>query len=598
MADAPDDMDRDDVKAAAKASVDREQQRVSDYLRRFESMRQERTQHDRRAQQVSDYMGRGQSFYVTQKPGQLRPRRVTSNVAANASDRASALVLAYAIDPTRPNLKANVKRGLVAAGRDTGLEPEATDYLSDLEWTVNDHMMLSKAQLVLQLGQFIQEFLDFGNAVIWTGRRRGFGPFYQARPSAACWWSVNEEGIIDTLYFRAVMPVYRVIQKWPNAKTFEGWDTLKPGDEGKTSEVIYCCQPRPGGRPGAVAIAKPFEWTVVSVDKKRILEEGGFDSFPYAVARYNPRPGQTYSDGIGWKTLPDVKLLNHIQGALENAIDLKSDPVLMIPARLFGKQLDRRPGAVNAYNPAALGLQRADQAISKLDIAGDPVVATEYLKLLTENIELAYFVDWMRLAENSQMTATQVNDRRDLRLRGMASIVANLEPAMASVGDRTLEIMVTENLIAAPPSQLAGVDVDWEYSGPLQIAQLQGQVEALRRLVEMATAIAQIKPDITDVPDFEEILRIASESTALPTRTLKSREKVAQAQAERQQQQQQADNAAKLQQLGQATRDGGAGVASLASAAQQAGQQGAPPMAGQPAPDPGQTAPAALPMAA
>jgi hypothetical protein len=188
-----------------------------------------------------------------------------------------------------------------------------------------------------------------------------------------------------------------------------------------------------------VAEAKPFAYVVIAEEKKAILETSGYDSFPYAVFRYDPMPGNAYAEGPGCQVLPDVMVLNHLQQAIENAASQKAEPAIAVPARMFGKALDRRPGAINAYNPAGLGLQRADQAILKLDLTGDPTEAIALRKELISDIELGYFTDWLRLRESGDMTAEEVNERRDMRLRGMSSIVANCEQPMSVLGDRTLE---------------------------------------------------------------------------------------------------------------------------------------------------------------
>jgi hypothetical protein len=165
---------------------------------------------------------------------------------------------------------------------------------------------------------------------------------------------------------------------------------------------------------------KPLSILTIAEDKKAILETAGYDSFPYSVFRYDPLPGQAYAEGPGCQVLPDVMVLNHLQEAIENAASQKAVPPLAIPARMFGRVLDRRPGALNTYNAAGLGLARADQAIIKLDFTGDIGAAIELKRSLIDDIEMGYFVDWTRPRETGDQTATEVNDKRDVRLRGMS----------------------------------------------------------------------------------------------------------------------------------------------------------------------------------
>jgi hypothetical protein len=543
---------------------------VEQLLRQFQSLRAGRIDFDRKWQMVSDYILPRRDFSVTQRPMQLRPHRVTSSVATNANSRMAAFLLAYLIDPTRPFLLPNVKRGLAMAGRPTDLDNAGLDYLSNLEWTVFSHMTLPRAQLMLRLGSMAKEFCAFGCGVVWTGRKRGFGPYFNTRPLTACWWSENEEGVIDTLYFKMMLPLYRVFQRWPAARLIDGWktDAQTPADEMNLTPIILACRPRPKGQMGAVAENKPFGFWALSEEKSQILEISGYDSFPYAVFRYDPMPGAAYAEGPGCQVLPDVMVLNHLQQAIENIASQKAEPAIAVPARMFGKALDRRPSAINAYNPAGLGLQRADQAILKLDFTGDPTEAVAYTKELTDNIELGYFVDWLRMREAGDMTAEEVNERRDMRLRGMSSIVANCEQPMSVMGDRAMEAMVAEGIVGPAPPSIARADVDWEYAGPLAVAQLRGNVQATLQLINARALVAKDDPAAADAVDLEESLRVVAEGLATPARIIKSRQDVQAAREALQRQQQQAQDAETAQKLGAAAQGAGSGLAAVAGAGQ------------------------------
>ena len=545
-------------------------------MRQFDGMKSARVDFDRKWQMASDHILPRRDFSVTQRPNQLRPHRVTSSVATNANTRFAALVLTYLIDPTRPFLAPNVKRGLVAAGRSTNLDDDALDYLSAVQWDIFSHMTLERAKLMVRLNSMLKEYGCFGNGVLWTGRKRGFGPYFNVRPIQACWWSENEEGDIDTLFFKLMLPVWRVFQRWPEARAV--W---KAGDDDDRSEleltpIVLACRPRLGGVRGAVAEAKPFAYIAYSEEKKAILERSGYDSFPYAVFRYDPMPGNAYSEGPGCQVLPDVMVLNHLQEAIENAASQKASPPLAMPARMFSKLLDRRPGAVNLYNAAGLGLARADQAILKLDFTGDVQQAVEFKKTLIDDIELGYFTDWMRLREAGDMTAEEVGERRDLRLRGMSSIVAGLGQPMTSLGDRALEIMNEEALLAPAPPQLARVDVDWEYAGPLALAQLRGNAQSILQLVNAQALVAKADPDAADAVDLEECMRILAEALAAPPNATRSRAVVKQraaARAQAAQQQQDVQNAALA---AKAANDGTGAIGNLAGAAADVAGAGSP----------------------
>jgi hypothetical protein len=544
--------------------------RVDSYLQQFNDLRMNRVEYDRKWQGVSDYIRPRRSFSATQLPNQLRPHRIVNSTATNASNRMMALALSFLFDSTRPFVMPNVKSGLIAAGRDTDLDDASIDYLGKLEWQVFDRMMLPRAGLLARAGSMLKEYVDFGCGVLWTGRRRGFGPYFNARSLHASWWTENEEGEIDTFYYKMMLPVWRVLQRWPAAQGL--WqDGEAKRDEQNLTSIVFACRPRPGGRAGAVVENKPYEFLTIAEDKKAILEESGYDSFPYSVFRYDPLPGQAYAEGPGCQVLPDVMVLNHLQEAIENAASQKAVPPLAIPARMFGRVLDRRPGALNTYNAAGLGLARADQAIIKLDFTGDIGAAIELKRSLIDDIEMGYFVDWTRPRETGDQTATEVNDKRDIRLRGMSTIIAHCALPMCQLADRAMSIMAEEHILAPGPRPIAGLDVDWEYAGPLQIQQLARNAQTMLQLLNARALVGQQDPVAAEAVNVEESLRVIAESLGTPSRVMTSRQSVdAKRQAEAQRRQQQED-AAKLGALAKAGADAGSGVASIAGAAQGGG---------------------------
>ena len=567
---------------AAPSTEGSENQRVTRILQHWESMRADKVDFDRKCQLVSDYILPRRDFSITQRNNALRPHRVTSSVATNANTRAAAFLLAYYWDPTRPNLLPNVKRGLAIQGRRMeDLDDDSINYLGDLAWNVMDHMSRPKAKMLLRLGSAFEEFFAFGNGVIWTGRRRGFGPYYNGRRFSASWWAENEEGEIDTFYYLMRQPVYRVLERFPKTapQLWKNPELEKGKSEQNLTDILLTCQPRRGGVNGAVNWNKPFEFCAVSVEKGAILEESGYDSFPYSIYRFSPMPNMAYGEGSGGRVLPDVMVLNHLIEAVENAASQKAQPSIAMPSRMFSRTLDRRPSAVNYYNPVGLGLQKADEAIIKLDMTGDPTDALNIIEKLIQNIELGYYTDWQRLRETGDMTAEEISERRDIRLRGMSFINSNCEQAATQMGERSMEIMLEEGLIPPPPPMLSRMPVDWEYAGPLQIAQLRGNVQSTLQMINARGLVLEQDPDAAKAIDLETSLRTIHQGLGQPSGTLMSRGWVGQQRQARLHAVQQQENAAKLQAVAGAAKDGTAAIGNLAGAA----PGGAPP-AGAPGP--------------
>jgi hypothetical protein len=542
---------------------------VAVILKRWDAMKQVRLQHEQQWQQICDYFLPKSTLTVGKQFNELRSRRVSSSVPQTALRNCAALLLGYSIDHTRPFLKPNVERGLVSAGRSTNLSAESTDYLDTLQWQIFDRMMLPQSGFIAAASRVAMELPAYGTAIQWIGRKRGFGPRFQARPLRACWIAENADGEIDTVYYAYRQPAWRVLALYPEAASIDKIVKAAAGKDGESADVelLHVCEPRRGGKAGNPGEGKPFADLVIAWEHKAVLTEAGYDSFPFQVPRLGVEDGSPYGSGLAWRALPDAKVLNHMQEMTELGLELRVMPPTMTPGRLFGKPLDRRPGANNVYDTSALGFMDARNAIQRLDVAGDVNLGVEYMSMLAQNVERALSVDWMRLLANPNMTATQTLEIRDQQLRGMASLVPGLDREWFGAGaDRIMAVMGEEGLLAAPPEDLAGLEVDWDYAGPLAIAQQRGLVDVATRLVELQRMALEADPTAMAVVAVEEGLRTAAEALGAPPAMLIPRETVEGMRAAKQAQQEQAAQQQAMMAQAGALRDGAQGVASLAQA--------------------------------
>lgn len=535
-------------------------------------------------QAVSDYFYPSTDFAVSPlTPVIRRNRRVVTNVPRQNLKQAAALFIAYAIDTTQPFLAPNVNRGMAQSGRaiykrdsegrKLDLSAEARDYLDDLRWQLFDAQMLPQSGMVTAVARCGLEFLAFGNCVRWIGRKRGFGPRHQHMPLKSCWWAQNEEGETDTMFRRFTMSLWRLVLKYPNALNHPKIAEMHRDEKkhGVSITLLHLVDPRQAGVSGAVNTNKPFSDLTLLPDYDMFeVKESGYDSFPYQVAGMDAREGTPYCTGLGYDALPDAMALNHFSGGMERAIDLINDPVLFAPTRLFGNRLDRRPGQVNVYDPVNLGFQSLKDAIQKADIAGDPSWAERRCEKLTDNIERVFFGQFTNLRDAANVTAEEIRERRDLRQRAISYLVPTFDRDLFGKGaDRELDALLEEDLVAPPPAELSGVDVDWDYAGPLAKAQMRTQVDGALMLFNAAAAAKQFDETAGDVVAVHEALRTINDSLGNAPAMVKSRaavEAIQQQRAEEKAQQQQ--NEAMTAEA-TALRDAGQGIASIENAGQQ-----------------------------
>jgi hypothetical protein len=222
--------------------------------RLFDELKSARLMREAEWQLLADIFMPRKDFSIQGRPTDLRKRRLTSSVPVIARKRGAALLIAYLIDHTQPFVKANVDRSLDAAGRPTDLDSDSRDFLSKVEWKTFDAMLLPESRFLTSAGRLANELYTFGSAVQWVGRKRGFGPKYLTRPLRACWFSENEDGDVDTLFFQFTLPLWSAVARWPD-HGIDKW-TRDAADEAKARQpvtvthAVYAADRRRRGRRG------------------------------------------------------------------------------------------------------------------------------------------------------------------------------------------------------------------------------------------------------------------------------------------------------------------------------------------------------------
>lgn len=543
--------------------------RAKPFLRRWEELKAVRLQREAAWNEIARYMLPRHDVSLGRTTGELRDRRLVDATAMIAAKRLAAMIFGFLISPVMPFVQPDVGPSLVRSQRGPQLDAAGFDYLDNVTNGLFRHFMRAKSGFTVALNEALAEYCVLGNGVLHTRRLRGHGAVYQSRPIRSCWFDENADGLIDTLYYQFELPIWRLFARWPATRSIEALQakSKQPGGENQCVRLLLCCEPRENGRTGAIGTAKPFTSTLVLPEHKVVIDDGGYDSFPYSVMRFDVPPGEIYGYGCGDVALPDVRALNAMMESVIRAAELKVDPPIMLPVRMFSKALDRRTGAVNYYNAATLGLQTADQAVRTLNVAGDAGFGVEFITQARAQVENAFFVDWMRLRENAQMTATEVNDRRDTRLRGMSPIVGRAErDGMGPIADRTFEINAAEGFFGPVPASVAGLDCDWGYTGPLAIAQQAAQRDAISLTAALAGQVAGFDPKAAKVFDPAAAIRAFGASVGLQPGVLRSHEAYEALAAQQDQAEAQAQAADTAQKQASALAQGAQGVQSIASA--------------------------------
>ena len=154
-------------------------------------------------------------------------------------------------------------------------------------------------------------------------------------------------------------------------------------------------------------------------------------------------------------------------------------------------------------------------------------------------IQAAFYVDQLLLGQGPQMTATEVVQRTEEKMRMLGPVLGRLQfELLQPLITRTYNLLSRQKAFEAAPEFMRESDIEIEYVSPLAKAQRQGDVQSMMRFLEMLSPFAQIDPGVLDFLDVDGMAKEMIKVLSIPATVVKGDEEVAEVREQRQAQQQ------------------------------------------------------------
>jgi hypothetical protein len=428
-------------------------------------------------------------------------------------------------------------RGLV-----TGTDQEADKYLDDAGEAAYDE--IRQSNFSSQAHEFYADLGMIGTAAMFMSRKDSLpgkpwnGIEFKTLAPGSYVASEDASGRVDTVYYKFKLSSRAAVTRW-DPGFFEGnsngrlpervyKDMESPKSADTEREYVHGVFPRNDPwltRKLRVIAPKKRPWASLwmSVDEPKIVEEGGYYKFPYAVARWTKASGETYGRGPGYTALPDAKTLNKLIELKLRALANMVYPPLKV----------RDAGVIGTVRlaPGALTHVRDMDAVEPLKLAAAIDTAVMEIKALQEQIRRVFFADQLQLQEGPQMTAYEVQVRYELMQRILGPTLGRLETEfLEPVVEWVYDTMDRAKRFGDMPSSLIefvnknGGRLDIEYEGPLQRAQRLANVVTIQRFSQLVLPLVEADPEIMDNWDLDETMLIAAKDTGVPKKIIRSTE--------------------------------------------------------------------------
>ncbi len=288
-------------------------------------------------------------------------------------------------------------------------------------------------------------------------------------------------------------PKYPAPQKYQDLAKKEENSTQK-------YDVIFCIFRREDEKSEVQGLAapdrRPWGYRYFTLeDAEGLGEEGGYYKMPVVMARYARRPGSQWGYGIGHLALRHVKGLNYFKELQLNAGEKAVDPAHGMSERVGG-QIDLRPGKGN--------VMPSKDDWWPLESASHFDVSVEILRDERIEIRRAFHEDDLMLKESPQMTATEVQARKDQMNRALGSPVGRLTTdALAPIVEMVIDHLGRAGRLppdVPPIVRQKKSELKLRFRGPIARAQMMDEVVAIER--EAAFISNLLKLGFTDARHY------------------------------------------------------------------------------------------------
>lgn len=327
------------------------------------------------------------------------------------------------------------------------------------------------------------------------------------------------EGFTNVVYRRWRAKAWEIDQFFkgeagPNVK-----EAMKAKDLTSEFEYVHVVRPRKEGKFGALmAKNRPFTGDWIEVSSETRVFEGGFNSFPYIVPRWDTTTGEPYGRSPGMIALPDASTAQAMGETILEAGQKAADPPLLFPNDGMFDVPNTVPGGLVGYD-VELARELGTFPIQPLNTGFNLPISRDMQQDTRDQIMNAFFRNVFNLPLGGpQMTATEVIARKEEFVREVGSVFGRLETDyVAPTVERTFELLLEVGAFPPVPESLQGQDVKFIYRNP--ISQVREEIEAalIQLTINEVGEIASVTGDPTVFDNYN--LDFASRSK-VPARGL------------------------------------------------------------------------------
>ena len=404
---------------------------------------------------------------------------------------------------------------------------QVNQYLDEVTQILFQVRYSPKANFASQAHEAYMSLGAFGTGALFIDDIIGKGIRYKSIHLSEIYFAENHAGVIDKVHRKFEMTARQAAQKWGTDNLPDKMKSMLEVNPEAIFEFIHCVKPneeRMNGRKDYRGM--PYVSYYLSIEGLKMMSEGGYQSFPYAVSRYVTSPKEIYGRSPAMLVLPDIKMINEMSKTVLRAAHKAVDPPLLL----------QEDGVLQAFNarPSALNFgginERGEQMVRPLETGANVNLGLDMMEQRRKVINDAFLITLFQiLVDAPTMTATEAMLRAQEKGALLAPTMGRQQSEMLGpMIERELDILARAGVLPEMPDELreAQGEVQIEYISPLNRAQRAEDGVAILRTLESVTGLAQFDPDVLMVFDSKKIARELADINGVPAKVMRSEEEI------------------------------------------------------------------------
>lgn len=497
--------------------------RAEHYLRLQMQMEAQRGVFELHWREIGDLVRPNQNMFQhwTRPEGDKRNQRIFDATAQLALPKFAAAVISMAFPATQQYHKLTHPDDAVAHSKPVREYLEAVNnHLFKVRYAPHSNFQAQSGEVVLDNGAF-------GTGVLFIDDVLGQGIRYKSFPLAETYIAEDENGRINRLHRRFQLTAYQAVAKFGMDAVSEGIRTAYEKQPLTKFWFLHCVGPneeQDGNRKDYRGMR--FNSCYIEQEKRSVVEEGGYRTFPFAVPRFETAPGETYGRSPAMTVLPAIKTLNEMKKTVLRAGQMVVAPPLMLSDDASLQAFNMRSNALNYGYLDSNG----NALVKPLQTQGRVDIGLDLMNQERETINDAFYVTLFRiLVEEPQITATEAMLRAQEKGQLLAPTMGRMQAELLGpTVERELDILSAAGVLPPMPRELmeSGGEYKVEYQSPLNQAQQAGIGAGILQTIQAIAPLAQVDPSVMMIFDVEKAARMLSDINGVPASIIRSDEDI------------------------------------------------------------------------